>query len=40
MTRVIVIGAANDGRDYAQAYKDRTAAVIVKPKMNVTETYT
>ena len=39
-TRVIVIGAVDDGREFPHAYKDRTAAIIVKPKMYITETYT
>jgi len=34
MTRVIVIGAVDDGRDYAQAYKDGTA----EPRRNVAST--
>ena len=39
MTRVVVIRSVDDGRDYAQEYKDFTAAIVVKPKMTVTETY-
>ena len=39
VTRVIVIRAVDDGRDHAQEYKDCTVAIVVKPKMTVTETY-
>ena len=40
MTRVNGIGAVDDGRDCAQVYKDCTAAIVIKPKMDFTETYT